>query len=266
MSAIVYNAYCIVCDWRYAPFNERDERFESLQFIRENNLSISVGSKTYTSESLKDDSISVPIRIMLDKTGVDSSDDWTFASVIKELDWAGINRYWPKEWFYDEGGNLAEDIVIHYAENVDIDLHVVKPSNKLMKSSFADVIINQDKDIITGYDKSIQIVEEAMKSEDVEMFKNKKKIKIENPEVVEPIAEETVEIKDEPIINVATEESTGVEQKLADIAKEEAAVTKKQNRLLMIKRAGVAIIAVATGVLIGRLIVKIASREPTPVE
>lgn len=258
MDAIVYNAFCIVCNWRYAPFNERDERFEALQFIRENDLSISVGNKTYSAKNLKDTDISVPIRIMIDKNGEDSSDDWTFSSVIKELDWAGINRYWPKTWFYDEDGQPAEFIVIHYAENIDINLQIVNPSDKIMKASFADVIINQDKDIITGYDKSIQVVEEALKSEDVEMFKNKKKIKIANPE-----KESTVEVTDEPIEQaVGTEESTGVEQQLANIAKEEVTKTKKQKRLLTVKRVGIAAVAIAAGVLIGRLIVKIASKEP----
>lgn len=263
MDAIVYNAFCIVCNWRYAPFNDRDERFESLQFIQENNLSISVGDKTYSAKNLNDTDISVPIRIMIDKSGEDSSDDWTFSSVIKELDWAGINRYWPKSWFYDENGQPADFIVIHYAENIDINLQIVNPSDKIMKSSFADVIINQDKDIITGYDKSIQVVEEALKSEDVEMFKNKKKIKIANPET----KESTVEVSDEPVEQaVGTEESTGVEQQLADIAKEEVAKTKKQKRLLTVKRVGIAAVAIAAGVLIGRLIVKIASKEPTKTE
>lgn len=259
MKSVVYNAFCIVCNWRYAPFNERDERFESLQFIRENDLSITVNDKTHKAEYLHDDDISVPIRIMIDKNGEDSSDDWTFSSVIKELDWAGINRFWPKEWFYDGEGNPAKEITIHYAENIDIVLQIVKPSDKIMKSSFADVIINQDKDIITGYDKSIQIVEDAMKSEDVEMFKNKNKTKIANPET--QTKENVVKVSDEPQ-QVATEESTGVEQQLADIAKEEVIVTKKKNRLLMIKRIGIAAVAITAGVLIGRLIVKIASKEP----
>lgn len=266
--SIQYNAYVIICDWRYAPFNDRDERFEALQFIRENNVHITVNETIdYYPDNLKDDDYSIPIRIMLDKSGADQSDDWSFSSVIKELDWAAICRYWPKSWFYDDKGELAKTITIHYTDDIDINLQVVKPTDKVMKESFADVIISMDKDILTGYDKSIKIVEEALKTEDNNMFKNKKTSKITIPdnkidtevkvdEDILPVYETTdSDNKTSDEKAPATETSVSVEKQT------ESTGAKKSRWLYNVKRAGVAIVAIATGVLLGHVIVKFANGD-----
>lgn len=196
----LYEAYVILSNWRYAKFGERTEQQEAFKFLTENGISVELDDGKIVKDNEKSplelNDTCLPIRIMFDASGLDFSDDWTFSSPISEIKFNGICRWWPKKWLYtDEKVTLPEEILIHYGP-VDIRLLVVKPSDDVMKKSFADVIIEHDKTQIGAYDQSIDRIKQTLEKN---MFgKNKKK----ESEVQTVVDEEKIEPTEEIPVDV----------------------------------------------------------------
>lgn len=208
--AKVYEAYAILCNWRYTNFKDRTELKEAYDFIQENDISLEVDGKTRNIHNKPFDEYSsaMPIRIMMDPTGTDFADDWTFDSPIEEIKWNGILRWWPKSWLYLDGETqLPKEILIHYGP-IDLKLIVIKPSDTVMKQSFADVIINHDRTLIGSYDQSIDSIRQNMEKNN--MFGKKK----ETAKVVEinDQIEEKPEIKISAIDDFMSEKIKSTDQ------------------------------------------------------
>lgn len=289
----VYEAYVILCNWRFTNFKDRTELKEAHDFIWENDISLEVDGKPRNihCKPFSEESSAMPIRIMMDPTGTDYADDWTFDSPIEEIKWNGILRWWPKSWLYLDGETqLPKEILIHYGP-IDLKLIVVKPSDEVMKQSFADVIINHDRTLIGSYDQSIDNIKQNMEKNN--MFGKKKQTatvvevkdqieeKKEEPEtkptaeVVEGFISGNIESTIDQTIknsNVQQEEKIMNEEEAkvtAEQVKEEGALSASRKRFSKAKLGlgiGIATAIIAGGLAVGYRIYKAKSGETSSVE
>lgn len=281
----LYEAYVILCNWRYTNFKDRTELKEAHNFIWENDISVEVDGKPRSihTKPFHDESSAMPIRIMMDPTGTDYADDWTFDSPIEEIKWNGILRWWPKSWLYLDGETqLPKEILIHYGP-IDLKLIVVNPSDEVMKQSFADVIINHDRTLIGSYDQSIDNIKQNMEKNN--MF-GKKKQTATVVEVKDQIEEKKPETKnfveglvsgnieptiDQTISSVQQEETIMNEEAkvTTETVKEEGALAASRKRFSKAKLGlgiGIGAAIIAGGLAIGYRIYKAKTGAGTPAE
>ena len=143
-SRIKYDAFCIIPKNRTTTFGDRLEQQSAYNSIVTNGYSVEMDGEECDKIVTYEDSC-LPIRVTMDRTGENLGDDWSLSSPIVEREFYGIPRWWPKKWFIKPDGSLPNNVVIHYGD-IDINLTVINPSEKIVHDSFAETIISQDHD------------------------------------------------------------------------------------------------------------------------
>lgn len=217
----IYDAFVIVPLRKQMCFKDSYLSKDALEHMKEWNVSAehdthddSNTKKCRNIDTVTESDTVIPIRITMDVTGEDFSDDWIVASPIIELDFNPINRWWPKDWFIDENGQPYDNIRIKYKENVVLNLKYIKVRQEIINESFIDVITPTDELLDTN-DELLQMnVEEGDKIMAFNKNKNKNNIEIEGqieePAVIEVPAgsEPTAEIESPAISPISESESS----------------------------------------------------------
>lgn len=186
MEQKVYDAYVIVPLRKQMCFKDSYLSKDALEHMKEWNVSAEHDTrddgnteKCRNIDTVTESDTVIPIRITMDVTGEDFSDDWIVASPIIELNFNPINRWWPKDWFIDENDRPYDNIRINYKENVVLNLKYVKVRQEVINESFIDVITPTDELLDTN-DELLQLnVEEGDKIMAFNKNKNKNNIEIE---------------------------------------------------------------------------------------
>lgn len=182
----IYDAFVIVPLRKQMCFKDSYLSKDALEHMKEWNVSAEHDThddgnieKCRNIDTVTESDTVIPIRITMDVTGEDFSDDWIVASPIIELDFNPINRWWPKDWFIDENDRPYDNIRINYKENVVLNLKYVKVRQEVINESFIDVITPTDELLDTN-DELLQLnVEEGDKIMAFNKNKNKNNIEIE---------------------------------------------------------------------------------------
>lgn len=208
----IYDAFVIVPLRKQMCFKDSYLSKDALEHMKEWNVSAEVERDAHDNISAKKcrniDTVTesdtvIPIRITMDVTGEDFSDDWIVASPIIELDFNPINRWWPKDWFIDENGRPYDNIRINYKENVVLNLKYIKVRQEIINESFIDVITPTDELLDTNDDELLKMnVEEGDKIMAFNKNKNKNNIEIEG-QIEEP-ADTVIEVPagSEPVAEI----------------------------------------------------------------
>ena len=192
MEQKVYDAYVIVPLRKQMCFKDSYLSKDALEHMKEWNVSAehdtrddSNTEKCRNIDTVTESDTVIPIRITMDVTGEDFSDDWIVASPIIELNFNPINRWWPKDWFIDKNDRPYDNIRINYKENIVLNLKYIKVRQEVINESFIDVITPTDELLDTN-DELLQLnVEEGDKI----MAFNKNKNKNNNIEIEGKIEE-----------------------------------------------------------------------------
>jgi len=194
MEQKVYDAYVIVPLRKQMCFKDSYLSKDALEHMKEWNVSAEVERDTRDDgntekcrniDTVTESDTVIPIRITMDVTGEDFSDDWIVASPIIELNFNPINRWWPKDWFIDENDRPYDNIRINYKENIVLNLKYIKVRQEVINESFIDVITPTDELLDTN-DELLQLnVEEGDKIMAFNKNKNKNNIEIEG-QIEEP--------------------------------------------------------------------------------
>ena len=227
MEQKVYDAYVIVPLRKQMCFKDSYLSKDALEHMKEWNVSAEVERDTHDNISAKKcrniDTVTesdtvIPIRITLDVTGEDFSDDWIVASPIIELDFNPINRWWPKDWFIDENGQPYDNIRINYKENVVLNLKYIKVRQEIINESCIDVITPTDELLDTNDDELLKMnVEEGDKIMAFNKNKNKNNIEIEG-QIEEPVIE--VPAGSEPVAEIENSAAPTSESESSEDEKE----------------------------------------------
>ena len=223
----IYDAYVIVPLRKQMCFRDSYLSKDALEHMKEWNVSAEVERDTHDDISAKKcrsiDTVTesdtvIPIRITMDVTGEDFSDDWIVASPIIELDFNPINRWWPKDWFIDENGQPYDNIRINYKENVVLNLKYIKVRQEIINESFIDVITPTDELLDTNDDELLKMnVEEGDKIMAFNKNKNKNNIEIEG-QIEEPVIE--VPAGSEPVAEIENSAAPTSESESSEDEKE----------------------------------------------
>lgn len=186
MEQKVYDAYVIVPLRKQMCFKDSYLSKDALEHMKEWNVSAEHDTrddgnteKCRNIDTVTESDTVIPIRITMDVTGEDFSDDWIVASPIIELNFNPINRWWPKDWFIDENDRPYDNIRINYKENIMLNLKYIKVRQEVINESFIDVITPTDELLDTN-DELLQLnVEEGDKIMAFNKNKNKNNIEIE---------------------------------------------------------------------------------------
>jgi len=273
----VYDAYVIVPLRKQMCFKDSYLSKDALEHMKEWNVSAVHDmcdmhddgnmEKCRNIDTVTESDTVIPIRITMDVTGEDFSDDWIVASPIIELNFNPINRWWPKDWFIDENDRPYDNIRIKYKENVVLNLKYIKVRQEIINESFIDVITPTDELLDTNDDELLKMnVEEGDKIMAFNKNKNKSNIEIEGqieePAVIEVPAgsEPTAEIEDHaaPIPESSEDEKEKVHLDLnnvevIDVDLKARVRSKKKNIRKVLKGTAitVGVSAVAVGVFFG---------------
>lgn len=182
----IYDAFVIVPLRKQMCFKDSYLSKDALEHMKEWNVSAEHDThddgnteKCRNIDTVTESDTVIPIRITMDVTGEDFSDDWIVASPIIELNFNSINRWWPKDWFIDENDQPYDNIRIKYKENVVLNLKYIKVRQEIINESFIDVITPTDELLDTN-DELLQMnVEEGDKIMAFSKNKNKNNIEIE---------------------------------------------------------------------------------------
>lgn len=195
-------------------------------------------------ESFKNTDSVVPIRIMMDVTGLDFSDDWTVASPIKELEFGPVNRWWPKEWFISNQNKPFKQVRIEY-KNIVLNLKLITVSDDVLNESFIDVITPTDMlsdDISIAQNSVVKV-----KGDNNTMAFGKKQsanIKIEG-KIEEPTEKEIeVSVSESPVSEIINTEIPSVN----DIVVEEEPETSAAKPTKKISKSAAKKVLIAAGV------------------
>jgi len=201
----------------------------------------------------------IPIRITMDITGNDFSDDWTVASPIIELDFSPINRWWPREWFIDDNGQPFNNVRINY-KGIVLNLKYIEVDANIVDESFIDVITPTD-DLLND-NKCLMQDQIKVKEGDNNMFGKNKNIEVEG-QIQSEETEETKEVTEVPeteeIETSTATEITKVEEEVPDVndievtsATEEKHVQKisKKTKGFIVGGGAAAVVATVATILI----------------
>ena len=218
----IYDAFVIVPLRKQMCFKDSYLSKDALEHMKEWNVSAehdthndSNAEKCRNIDTVTESDTVIPIRITMDVTGEDFSDDWIVASPIIELDFNPINRWWPKDWFIDENDQPYDNIRIKYKENVVLNLKYIKVRQEIINESFIDVITPTDELLDTN-DELLQMnVEEGDKIMTFNKNKNKNNIEIEG-RIEEPAAVIEVPAGSEPAAEIENPADTPIPESSED--------------------------------------------------
>ena len=274
MEQKVYDAYVIVPLRKQMCFKDSYLSKDALEHMKEWNVSAEVERDTRDDgntekcrniDIVTESDTVIPIRITMDVTGEDFSDDWIVASPIIELNFNPINRWWPKDWFIDENDRPYDNIRINYKENIVLNLKYIKVRQEVINESFIDVITPTDELLDTN-DELLQLnVEEGDKIMAFNKNKNKNNIEIEGqieePAVIEVPAgsEPAAEIEnpaDAPIPESSEDEKVHLDlsnAEVIDVDLKARVKSKKKNIRKILKGTAitVGVSAIAVGAFFG---------------